>query len=918
MIRALLALLLCAAAMASGPRTRDADDALAAYLESRDLRPLLLDHLDAVLQRTPSEDRLPLAERLAGLLAENLESSKDPAEREALEQRARRLLDSVPDAESSDLRLNLHRLSYIRAETAAERRRLRLDAPQEADAAERSLRALAQDLPLIGIAAHKRVEALEKAEESSRDMDLEFVRESLAASRRRRSLAMYLAGWSGVYLAELTNKPEAAAESSRRFGWLLNAPAGEAPTIARVPEGSLKFEHVARAAMGVGVAASIRGDFLEATRWFDLVERAADAPAAVRGQIFARRLAAAARADEWPEALRLVRDARGGEGVSIDPAARAASGRADRPLPATDARLLAVLSFEARPPQRSEAIAARLRSIALADLVTRDELGQVLDLASRFGAEPLGSDGFIPLYVRALQAHERARKAHAALPGAPADAPTSDRDVIAQYASAQTLLLAAVQSADADKFPGARAEAAVLLASAVFYSSGGDPRRAIEAADRFAAAAKLASSPAAVADALWMAVRALDSAAGDGGKAANAEPAKAAADAARRREAAAAEFLRRYPDDPRSGTLLLKQSASGRLNPEQAVDALLRVSNDSPTYAASRREAARLLYARIRAAGEAQRPQAVARFVAVAEPSFKEDLRAATEQDPPDAEAAARAIVLARQLLDGWLGSAAASDAPRALGVLDAIAALDAVFGADLAPVRVELAFRRLQARAALGDDAQADAAAEALQDLAPSASAADKRFLTAGNRLMFRSAALAWHAGKSEPTARRVVNHGARLLADLATQAAGESADTLVSVQATVGDAASWLFANAGDQPSRELADRLLRAAVTAQPNNQTALRRLAEHAERTRDDQTALDCWKRLAAGAEAGSIAWFEARCRLLETLANTDPAAARASIAQHRALYPDFGPSPWGERIRALADRLLPGSSTEAPR
>ena len=51
---------------------------------------------------------------------------------------------------------------------------------------------------------------------------------------------------------------------------------------------------------------------------------------------------------------------------------------------------------------------------------------------------------------------------------------------------------------------------------------------------------------------------------------------------------------------------------------------------------------------------------------------------------------------------------------------------------------------------------------------------------------------------------------------------------------------------------------------------------------------------------------------ARYESTRLLADEDPDAARDAIAQHAVLYPDFGPDPWGDRLRALDARLRGGT------
>src|SRR5690606_20735093 len=68
--------------------------------------------------------------------------------------------------------------------------------------------------------------------------------------------------------------------------------------------------------------------------------------------------------------------------------------------------------------------------------------------------------------------------------------------------------------------------------------------------------------------------------------------------------------------------------------------------------------------------------------------------------------------------------------------------------------------------------------------------------------------------------------------------------------------------------------------------------------------DVETALDAWRRLLAGLHQGSADWYEARYHSLRLLWQTDPDTAREVMTQHRLLHPDFGPDPWGQRLRDL--------------
>ena len=72
--------------------------------------------------------------------------------------------------------------------------------------------------------------------------------------------------------------------------------------------------------------------------------------------------------------------------------------------------------------------------------------------------------------------------------------------------------------------------------------------------------------------------------------------------------------------------------------------------------------------------------------------------------------------------------------------------------------------------------------------------------------------------------------------------------------------------------------------------------------------DAGLALRCWQRILGGVPGESGDWFEARYETLRLIAASEPEKARQVCAQHRVLYPDDGPKPWGEKIREIAARL----------
>ncbi len=879
----------------TGMGAREAGDALERFLESRGLRSLLVEHLEERLAQSPAADKLALAERLSAIYSELLSEAESGEERAELERRARALLSEVPDAESADLRLNLHRASYLRAEEVAERHRLRLASAAELEEAERSLRALGPELARIGALAHRRVEGLEKQEESGREFDLDVLAEALSAARRQRSLAMYLAGWSTVYLAELTNSGPTAVEAMRHFGWLLNAESGQTPSIERVSKGMLRYEHIARSAIGVATAASVRGAPEEALAWLDLIEQAEEAPPMVKDQVFARRATTLARASQWMELRRLVSLRRG---ESVD-GARTRTVAA--PLSPNEARLIAVLAFEERVEKGDVSIARELRATALGDLVAADQLAQVVDLARRYGTEPLGDGGFIVDYVRGLLTYQRAREAHAASAGDP-EAPTGDRELVGLYESAEALLAAAEASAQGAKFPDALADARLLRGLAMYYASassagGGAQTRAMAASAQFIAAAEGATKEAVRADALWMALRSLEAAGEIKGPRTD--------EAKTRRLELEESFIASFPADERAGRLLIRRSSEGGLEPAEAVSRLLATPLESPMRIAAEREAARQLFGMTREGSAAARARAAGQFVEVASGLLSRDKASALRGD---VEAADRAVLLARQVMEASLSHEGLDPRSAALAA-ESLEELRAARMVDLSPYEEELLFRRLQASARLGDEAEAERLADLLHERAMSGGGV---FSRAGLGLMLQRAAAAWRAGpQDEARARAMVKQGVRALA---VDWSGLSDAARLTVRVYIGEAAAWLWDATKDESMRSLAIEAHRLALEKQPTDGALLRRMAALSAAAGDSEAALQSWRVLLAGSDIASASWFEATTHVIELTAELDPETARSMLDRHVLLYPNYGPAPWGDRLRAVDERVPRGEGT----
>ncbi|MCA9310526.1 MAG: hypothetical protein KDA21_04920 [Phycisphaerales bacterium] len=882
---------LAALALALGPalpaRAQDeAGEGLEQFLADHDLDALLATHLREELERHSGDDRTEIAVRLAAVYARLLESAPSAREQEMWEQRSIALLRETPAADSTELRLSLARASYVRTERIVEQYRLRLADAAEVETASRSFLELAQTFSEIAVRADRDVDHFERQEESGRDFDEELVSIALAQARRYRSLGHYFAGWSYYHAAALSGNEKPAIDAMREFGWLLNATPGDFPSLERLPEQFLRYEHVARATIGVAGCLSLRGSDNQAVAWLEAIDNAEEVAPEVSDQLRLFRIEIYARARRWYELSQLI------------DASREIDAEGDiLPLPILDARLLAVAVFEADFRKEAEPVIERLREVALADLVARGELGHVLDLARRYGTASLATSGFIVQHVRGLLSYEEARIRHRAL-DTDENEPTADVETVQLYLAAAEALRNATRAIDYDRYPTAHGNNVMLLALSLYYSSAGvssDPKQLFQAAEYFVQAAELVDDQGRAANAMWMGIRCLDllvdRSTGDTG-----------VYTARRNELIEL-FLSRYPSNDRAAALVLKQSTSKIENTEAAISDLLSIPPESSVYETARRHAARLLYDEFRNASAADRDWSARRYIEIAEPLLILDHRRA---QAGDVDALSLAVVRSRRLLDAMIATTP-PEIDRADRTLDVLLSLMASGMLDDPAVEAEAGYRRAQILLARGDVAAARAAVDQIQQ-------GDPRYAAAGNRAIYGYASRAWREAPDAQTARLVYQYGLRLIGLYQKEREDPLADAAITtLHATVADAAAWLWRQARDESARDLATRLYDALLQRYPRNTPFLRGAALHAEASGADPLAVEHWRTLASGLEENTDAWFEARTHLVEALARTDPDRARQVMRQHRGFYPDYGPDPWGTRLRALDTTLGPGAA-----
>lgn len=875
--------------------TDPATEAVEQYLEDLRLDPLLAAYLEHRLGETSGRERVDVAEELAAVYTRLLESAKTLDEQQKWEGKSRDLLVAAPEADSLDLRIGLARASYKRAEEVAEKWRLRLVKRDEVVAAAARLKDLIDRFDQVADEANRRVRSLEKQEETAPDASQELLQAALGEARRQRSLSHYLAGWAATHVAQINNDGSLADVALTHLGWLLNAKPNARAELERLPEQLLKYPHVARAAIAAAVCEAVRGKTDDALAWLDKVEGGEDLAEGIVDQVFSRRIEILAHAERWGELGEVVATKRGSGAAGED------EGRAT-PLPVTDARLLAVLTFEAKPTQSADLV-EHLRDIALGDLVARGELGHVLDLASLYGAESFGDQSFVSQQVRGLMIYNAAREAHKKS-GVDENDPVEDPKIATQYLQAATLFEHAIKSKDAADFTGALGNTMMLIGLCEYYAGGAPEGAARRAADWFIDAAARVPEADRAANALWMAIRTLDMEVERGVDASGA--------LAKERDGLIDRFLKEYPDNPRAAALTLRLATSGNVSEQRAIELLLAVPEGSELYETARRHAARMSYEMYRKAPASDRDWRGLRYLELAEPLLASDRRRASAGDK---DAARLVSVRARRIAEVSLGTSV-PDVERADRALDVLMSL--INSGLVEPSGVLLAeidFRRAQIALERGDEAKAE---EIVDRLAQE----DSKYASAGRRMVYRHALTTWRRlERGDPkgeraldAARMVVKHGRALVDELASGKGAMEDPAVASLCVSVGDAAADLALYADDRESGELALDLYQRVLAVHPATGATLHRMAEVAEKLGKDELALDSWRRLLAGLEDGSSDWFEAKYHQVALLMRLDQGRARAVLEQLAVLYPDFGPEPWGGKLRGLHEELTPGAGT----
>lgn len=851
------------------------DDRVEAFLERVGVEDLMIVQLRDRLDRAPAAERPEIAERLGRLYAIKMREAGSSEERDRLLAASYDVLREIPDQDHHPLRVIIERTRYVAAEEAAERWRVRLVPDSERDETVRSLQEARRGFATIASSASRRMDQLERLEQRSRGEDIDHIRERMTEVAAIHSEARFYAGWSEYYLGMLLGSSRSATASLQEFGWLLGAPDGRIPTLERLSRDMLAREVVARAAIGVALAYAVRGDDADAIAWLDTIERHPDLPESIRPALFERRLSVlTSGSPRWSRVEQLV-----------DRRLAAAEREGDPPLSVREARLLAVLTLEAAEfdsaDPRLSTLILKLAEIAIGELIAMGEIGQVLDLVDRYANTPVIGDGFIARYVEGLRAYEHAEEL----------AKSGDQEIDGaasrtEFRNAARAFERALASADAENFERESLAAAQRLGFAYFRAG-----EYLRAAERFEGVFRSEPGEPLREEALWNAVLALERL---------AELPGAGVD--RRLQTLATLYIGEYPRRERAALLLVRRTAGDSEDPRRAAETLLAVDRSSPLRPVAERQASNLLYRVYRQSSGADREFAANRFLEVAQGVVEHEQRAMREASGSGLnEHGTRAVIVLRQMLDAML-AAENPDPERARRTLSTLREIVSVAGVDSAPFADELLYREVQISLAEGDVEAARSAGARLRS-------ADNPLAEAAEGLLFRDALARFQRDPNDVVSgREAVRSGRRLLSMSMSKGGGPGDRQFGAISARVADVAATLWRQTADEEMRDTAIETDARMIDAGRASAPALLRFAELAEAAGEYERALGAWRRLLTGLDASSPDWFRARHESIRLLMRSDPQRAAMAMDQHKAMHPNFGPEPWGERLRELDGRL----------
>lgn len=839
------------AAICGAPTSVRAADPVTAYLEDLGASDLVALRLEQLVRDATGGERASAVGRLATIYPNLLAAAEDAEDRVRLIERARAVVDAAGSVDTTELELAIARAAFRVAESVAERWRMRAATQDEVGRAREELAGVAEELEELGRRVEIDLERSRTLSSRSRGARAVAIEDRLDASVRMRREVNYLAAWVAYYRAWVGDPDVDLVVAEERFEALLQlGDRGAVPEAVDVV--ALEQEGYARAVLGLALCRSLSSGGGDALAWIGVLNQRGTHEA-VLNQLPGWRLAILLDAGEW----RNVRD-------ELD----AMIAKPDAPVDLL--RMTAARALEAS----TDRLAGFVGRTAVAELGRRGELAILYAIVQRYGAERLGTGGFLVRYVAGISRFADVAAEHGR------DVATLEpaRDA---WRTVATDLTAALDSPDAVDHEGAAADAARLLGWCHWYA--GDPESAWP---HFAAAADRLPA-ASAAEAMWMAVVCLDQLVLRGRD-----------DLDEIADERARTFLDRFPGDANAPALRARRIARRPADASESdLEALLAVPRGNDRWRESRSTVAAVLARRWRA----DRDTAVddgRRYLSIAselldDPFGQPDVM--VNGEPPramrDMVRLSLEIALDRRIMD----------IDRAGAALARVAAWRSA-GWNPGPVGPELDCRAVQHALAIGAWQEASELLErSLDDGGGFSSSWSRTSVSLVLDAARSSSVIRARLDDSWPIAERVL----AAVPNQPDRVEGVEGLRLVLAAGRIG-LEQWRARR--DDGAADVSLAAIEPALEAHPRDRSLLLLGARLATERLQDPLALECWRTLSDGLAAPDPNWYESRFGLATVLARALPARALQVLDQHAALEPDYGPAPWGQRLEALHERL----------
>jgi len=823
------------------------DDRVSEYFSDRQLNDLLEVQLfDRLTDEKEAVERSMIARRLGGLyLAELMDETLAVDARREVLLKGRVLVGMMPSDELIGLRLELLVGLYKEHEQDADLDRIGLLSDDGKALGVEAMKVIVPELARIAKVSDAQVEQLVRNVSRAADQRVEDHELMLANARGNRSRANFFYGWAGYSEAALDGR-EVGLGVFKAFGWVLGFE-GKLPVLDRLDMDLLEYDHVARAMLGVALSKLHNGNTGEARVWLQAVENSADAPEFAVHFAKQRLLEVALVERDWIASERLALRLR-----DLPP---------DSLLGVSQARLLVMRTMgnlgNRNKGKGGREGATELARIGLGQLVELGEIGQVLDLHTRYGSLPLLESGFVSLYTRGLSELE--------------DGDAGNGSV--SYSQASVKFGQALSSDDAERYPEHAGDAALKLAYCEIRLD-----RPGEAAGVLDSYSHLMLNKSQQQEAAWMQVLAHDAAV-QGGQDQMSE----------KLTSLVGQYIRAYPSTERANTLIVRYAMTSHLDAGDAFGSLVIDDPSDPLAIPARRKLIQMLYKspELIDGGEDALHHAV---VGHAEWLWRNEPR---EMD--DARDGQGRLTVCRIVLGTGL-ELDSVDHGYLMGVIDRgeriLADEPSLVGA-----RSELEFRRVQVLLLRGDIERAG-------EIAMGSGGLDEAVRSTSLLMVYEQANQRFKNQQSVAFAQAVVRYGRGVIDELAHDRSEGLDRRLSLVVEGMAAAAEYLSIEIGTVGMREYASALsLRVFHEGVPSSK-GLVRTAVLGEEYGHSDIALECWLRLVGQLRGNEELWHRARFESLRLMMAADAERGRAVYRQYVTLYPEGSPEPWGAQIGEL--------------